>query len=316
MTWFLVRRLALLVVACFASTVIIFVLLRLLPGDLALVIGGTEATPQQLAAIRDELGLNRSLPAQYFDWLGGALTGDFGVSALSGETVTSELGQKLTVTGPLVLASTVLSILVAVPVGIVAGSRHRKPDGVALSTISQLGIAVPSFLVGLALIILFAVRWEVFPAQGFPRVGWDDPAGAVRALVLPTITLALAQGAVLFRFVRSATLDVLHQEYIRTARAKGLTRREALWRHGLRNASLPIISILGVQVASLIAGVVVIEQVFTLPGVGQMLVRDVGSRDLEKVQGTVVLIAVVVLVIGFVVDVLHRLVDPRLRVAR
>ncbi len=315
MTWFIVRRLGLLVVACLVSTVVIFLLLRLLPGDVALVVGGTEATPEQVAAIREELGLNRSLLAQYLDWLGGALTGDFGVSALNGETVTSELGEKLTVTGPLVLASTVLSILVAVPVGVVAASRHRKPDAVALSAISQLGIAIPSFLVGLALIIAFAVRWELFPAQGFPRDGWDDPTAAVRALVLPTVTLALAQGAVLFRFVRSATLDVLHQEYIRTARAKGLTRQEALWRHGLRNASLPIISILGVQVASLIAGIVVIEQVFTLPGVGQMLIRDVGSRDLEKVQGTVVLIAVVVLVIGFLVDVLHRLVDPRLRVS-
>jgi len=315
MTWFIVRRLGLLVVACLVSTVVIFLLLRLLPGDVALVVGGTEATPEQVGAIREELGLNRSLLAQYLDWLGGALTGDFGVSALNGETVTSELGEKLTVTGPLVLASTVLSILVAVPFGVVAASRHRKPDAVALSAISQLGIAIPSFLVGLALIIAFAVRWELFPAQGFPRDGWDDPTAAVRALVLPTVTLALAQGAVLFRFVRSATLDVLHQEYIRTARAKGLTRQEALWRHGLRNASLPIISILGVQVASLIAGIVVIEQVFTLPGVGQMLIRDVGSRDLEKVQGTVVLIAVVVLVIGFLVDVLHRLVDPRLRVS-
>jgi len=314
MVWFIVRRLALLVLAIFVSTIIIFLLLRLLPGDVAQVVGGTQASPEQVEAIRDELGLNRPLVAQYLGWLGGALTGDFGVSALSGETVTSELGEKLTVTAPLVLASTVLSIAVAVPLGIVAGSRHRKADGVALSAVSQLGIAVPSFLVGLGLIILFAVRWELFPAQGFPRVGWDDPGGAVHALVLPTITLALAQGAVLFRFVRSATLDVLHQEYIRTARAKGLTRQQALWRHGLRNASVPIISILGVQIASLIAGVVVIEQVFTLPGVGQMLVRDVGSRDLEKVQGTVVLIAVVVLVIGFLVDVLHRLVDPRLRV--
>jgi peptide/nickel transport system permease protein len=314
MAWFIVRRLVLLVLAIFVSTIIIFLLLRLLPGDVAQVVGGTQASAEQVDAIRDELGLNRPLVSQYLDWLGGALTGDFGVSALSGETVTSELGEKLTVTAPLVLASTVLSIVVAVPLGIVAASRHRKPDGVALSAISQLGIAVPSFLVGLGLIILFAVRWELLPAQGFPRVGWDDAGGAVRALVLPTLTLALAQGAVLFRFVRSATLDVLHQEYIRTARAKGLTRQQALWRHGLRNASLPIISILGVQIASLIAGVVVIEQVFTLPGVGQMLVRDVGSRDLEKVQGTVVLIAVVVLVIGFLVDVLHRLVDPRLRV--
>ena len=200
------------------------------------------------------------------------------------------------------------------PLGIIAGARHRRADGVGLSVVSQLGIAVPSFWAGLILIVVFAVHWNLFPAQGFPRDGWDEPGRAAESLVLPTLTLALSQGAVLLRFVRSATLDVLHQDYIRTARAKGLTRTQALYRHGLRNASLPIISILGVQVASLIAGVVVIERVFNLPGVGQMLVRDIGSRDLEKVQGTVLLIAIIVLVIGFVVDVLHRLVDPRLRV--
>ena len=314
MAVYIVRRLVLLIVACFVTTIIVFLLLRLLPGDLALVVGGTEATPERIEVIRQELGLDRPLVAQYFEWLGGALTGDFGTSALSGETVTSELGEKLAVTAPLVLASTVLSVLVAVPLGVVAGARHRKPDGVVLSAVSQLGIALPSFWVGLMLIILFAVQRQIFPAQGFPRNGWDDPAAAAHALVLPTITLALAQSAILFRFVRSATLDVLHQEYIRTARAKGLTRTQALWRHGLRNASLPIVSILGVQMASLIAGVVVIERVFTLPGVGQMLVRDVGSRDLEKVQGTIVLIAVVVLVIGFLVDVAYRLLDSRLRV--
>jgi peptide/nickel transport system permease protein len=152
------------------------------------------------------------------------------------------------------------------------------------------------------------------PSGSFPRQGWDDPAAAVQSLILPTITLALSQSAVLLRFVRSATLDVLHQDYIRTARAKGLTRTQALYRHGLRNASIPIISILGVQIASLIAGVVVIEEVFNLPGVGRMLVRDIGARDLEKVQGTVLLIAIIVLVIGFIVDVLHRVADPRLRV--
>lgn len=163
---------------------------------------------------------------------------------------------------------------------------------------------------------IIGARWQWLPAQGFPRQGWDEPWRAAKSLVLPTITLALSQGAVLLRFVRSATLDVLHQDYIRTARAKGLTRRQALWRHGLRNAALPIISILGVQIASLIAGVVVIERVFTLAGVGQMLLRDIGVRDLEKVQGTVLLIAVIVLVVGFLVDLLHHLVDPRLRVRR
>jgi peptide/nickel transport system permease protein len=312
-TLFLLRRLGLLVVAFFVTSVVVFLLLRLLPGDLAAVVGGTDAPPERIEALRETLGLNRPLVTQYLDWIGGILSGDFGTSALNGASVTDELRQKMEVSAPLVIASTVLSILVAVPLGIVAGARHRKVDGVALSVVSQLGIALPTFWVGLMLIILFAVHWQILPAQGFPTDGWSDPAMAIRSLVLPTITLALAQGAVLMRFVRSATLDVLHQEYIRTARAKGLTRTQALFRHGLRNASLPIVSILGVQVASLIAGVVVIERVFALPGVGQMLLKDVNSRDLVKVQGTVLLIAGIVLVIGFVVDVLHRLADPRLR---
>jgi peptide/nickel transport system permease protein len=314
MTLYVVRRLGLLLVAIVVTSLVVFLLLRLLPGDLARVIGGTQASPERIEAIREELGLDEPLVRQYLQWLGGILHGDFGTSALSGETVTGQLGQKLGVTAPLVLGSSVLSILVAVPLGIIAGARHRRADGIALSLVSQLGIAVPTFWAGLLLIIVFGVHWNVFPAQGFPRDGWDDPRGAIESLVLPTITLALSQGAVLLRFVRSATLDVLHQDYIRTARAKGLTRTQALYRHGLRNASLPIISILGVQIASLIAGVVVIERVFNLPGVGQMLIRDIGARDLEKVQGTVLLLAIVVLVLGFLVDVVHRIVDPRLRV--
>lgn len=316
MTVFVLRRLVLLVVAVAVTSVLVFVLLRLLPGDLARVIAGTEASQERVDALREELGLNRPLWRQYLDWIGGVVQGDFGQSALNNATVTSELGKKLTITGPLVLASTLLSIIVAVPLGIFSAARHRRADGIAVSAVGQLGIALPTFWVGLMLATIIGARWQWLPAQGFPRQGWDEPWRAAKSLVLPTITLALSQGAVLLRFVRSATLDVLHQDYIRTARAKGLTRRQALWRHGLRNAALPIISILGVQIASLIAGVVVIERVFTLAGVGQMLLRDIGVRDLEKVQGTVLLIAVIVLVVGFLVDLLHHLVDPRLRVRR
>jgi len=313
MALFVLRRLGLLVIAFLVTSVLVFLMLRLLPGDLARVVGGTEASPERIETLREELGLNRPLWNQYTSWIGGVIQGDFGESMLSRATVTSELGQKLTVTGPLVLASTVLSILVAVPLGIFAAARHRGADGIAVSAVGQLGIALPTFWVGLMLATIVGARWGWLPAQGFPRQGWEETGRAVKSLVLPTLTLALSQGAVLLRFVRSATLDVLHQDYIRTARAKGLTRTQALWRHGLRNAALPIISILGVQIASLIAGVVVIERVFNLPGVGQMLVTDIGSRDLEKVQGTVLLIAVIVLVVGFLVDVLHQLVDPRLR---
>jgi peptide/nickel transport system permease protein len=239
--------------------------------------------------------------------------GDFGRSVLNGSSVSGELGLKLSVTAPLVLGSTLLSVLGAVPLGIVAAARHRRADGVALSVLSQLGIALPTFWVGLMLVTFISVRWRILPSQGFPTEGWSAPADALRSLVLPVVTLALAQGAVLLRFVRSATLQVIHQDYMRTARAKGLTRGRALWRHGVRNAALPVVSVLGVQLASLLAGVVVIERVFTLPGVGQMLLKDVGARDLVKVQGTVLLTTALVLVIGFVIDIVLHLIDPRLR---
>ena len=313
MTLFVIRRLGLLVGALFLSSIVIFVLLHLLPGDVARVLGGTEASPERIEALRAELGLDRSFLEQYTDWIGGILHGDFGRSLLNNKSVLDELTSKLTVTAPLVLFSSALAAVVAVPLGFVAAARHRRVDGVALNVASQLGIAVPSFFVGLLLVLVVSVKWDLLPAQGFPTDGWDDPAEALRALALPVITLAISQGAVLFRFVRSAALDVIGQDYMRTARAKGLTRSQALVRHGLRNASVPIVSILGVQIASLIAGVLVIERVFQLPGVGQMLVTDVGTRDLGKVQGTVLLIAVIVLVIGFVVDIVHGLIDPRLR---
>ncbi len=313
MAAYVVRRTILLLVALVVASIVVFVLLRLLPGDLAAVIAGPEAPPDRVAAIREQLGLDAPLAQQYLEWMGGVLQGDFGTSVLSGSSVTDELRSKLAVTGPLVVASTVLSILVALPIGVHAAVRHRKPDGIAVSAISQLGIAIPTFLVGIVLVIVVAVNWGLLPPNGFPRAGWSDPAAAVRALILPTLTLAVSQAAVLVRFVRSSMLDVLHQDYLRTARAKGLTRNQAILRHGLRNAAIPVVSILGVQVASLIAGIVVIERVFALPGIGQMLVSDIGDRDLEKVQGTVLLIAAIVLVVGFLVDVVQRWIDPRLR---
>jgi peptide/nickel transport system permease protein len=313
MVAYVVRRTILLLVALVVASVVVFALLRLLPGDLASVIAGPEAPPDRVEAIREQLGLDAPLVEQYLEWMGGVLQGDFGTSVLTGSSVTEELRSKLAITGPLVLASTVLSILVAVPIGVHAAVRHRRVDGIAVSALSQLGIAVPTFLVGIVLVIVFSVNTGLLPPNGFPRGGWSEPTEAIRALVLPTITLAVSQAAVLVRFVRSSMLDVLHQDYLRTARAKGLTRNQAIVRHGLRNAAIPVVSILGVQVASLIAGIVVIERVFALPGIGQMLISDIGDRDLEKVQGTVLLIAAIVLVIGFLVDLAQRFIDPRLR---
>lgn len=313
MLLYLLRRTGWMALAVVVSSLVLFVLLRLLPGDLASVLGGTQATPERIQALRAELGLDKPWPAQYLDWMGGVVRGDFGRSLLSNKSTLDELGRKMTVTGPLLVASSVISLTVAVPLAMFAAERHRRRSGAVLNIVSQLGIAVPGFLVGIGLVVFFAVELKVLPSQGFPAAGWDDPNAAVRSLVLPTATLALSQGAVLFRFARSAFISVIEQPFIRAARARGLTRRQALWRHGLRNASLPIVAILGVQLASLVGGLVLIERVFTLPGVGQMLVRDVGNRDLTKVQGSVLILTVGVILIGLVVDVVLRLLDPRLR---
>lgn len=313
---YLLRRLSMAVVAVAVSSIVLFVLLRLLPGDIAQVLGGTQATPERVAALRAELGLDRSAPAQYLEWMGGVVRGDFGRSLLNGRSTLGELGRKMEVTGPLLLASSVISLLVAVPLAAVAADRDRRRSGTVLNVLSQLGVAVPTFFVGIALIIVFAVRLGVLPSQGFPASSWDTPGAAIRALILPTATLAISQGAVLFRFARTAFLETMNQPWMVAARARGLTRRRAMWMHGLRNASLPVLSILGVQVASLLGGVVLIERVFTLPGVGQMLLKDVGARDLTKVQGTVLALTIGVILIGAMVDIGVRLLDPRLRGSR
>jgi peptide/nickel transport system permease protein len=316
MTLYVLRRVGLLLVSLVVASVIVFGLLRLLPGDVAATIGGIRASPAQLAAIRSGLGLDRPLPVQYGTWISGVLQGDFGRSQLNGTSVGAELWQKLQVTAPLIAGSIAVALGVAVPLGTWAAVRGRSVTGGAISALAQAGIAVPTLWLGLVLVLVFSVELGWLPAQGFPVDGWGEPGLALRSLVLPWIALGLTDGAVLLRFVRSAVLGVLHSDYVRTARAKGLTRTQALLRHGFRNAALPVVSILGVQLATLIVGAVVIERVFTLPGVGSMLVTDVGNRDLVKVEGEVFLVVAAVLLISFLVDVAHRLIDPRLREAR
>ncbi|HJP75089.1 MAG TPA: ABC transporter permease [Pseudonocardiaceae bacterium] len=312
---YLLRRTLLLLVSLFVASVLIFLLLRLLPGDVATTVGGLRATPEQLAKIRANLGLDRPLTTQYGSWLGGVLRGDFGKSQLTGVSVSAELATKLQVTAPLVGGGIAVALLLAVPFGILAAVRHRYAVGGGISAVAQLGIAVPTFWLGLVLALLFAIELRVLPAQGFPVDGWQSPGLALRALILPWLALGLSEGAVLLRFVRSAVLDVLSADYLRTARAKGRTRLGALLTHGLRNAALPVTSILGLQIAGLIVGAVVVEQVFALPGVGTMLLADVGNRDLVKVQGEVLVVSAAVLVISFAIDIVHRAIDPRLREA-
>lgn len=309
-------RLALLLLGLFVASVIIFVTLRVLPGDVAQLIAGTNGTPAQIEAIRENLGLNRPLPLQYLDWIGGVLRGDLGTSLLTGTPVATEIAQKAQVTLPLGILALTIAIIIAVPLGVASAVWHRDRRGTLMSVGAQTLAAVPVVWAGMMLVVVFAVWLGWLPAQGFPRSGWDDPSAAIRALVLPAITIGIVEGAMLLRFVRSATLDAIGQDYVRTAAAKGLTRTSALLRHGLPNVGLSVITVLGLQVAGIIVGAVIIEQLFSLPGIGRMLVADVNARDLPKVQGELLALTAFVLIVGFVVDLAHRLLDPRQREAQ
>ncbi|MEH0108774.1 ABC transporter permease [Tersicoccus sp. MR15.9] len=310
---FLLTRLGLLLVALWVTSVLIFLALRVLPGDVAQVIGGTTATPQQLAAIRAGLGLDEPLVVQYLHWIGGVLHADLGRSLLTGVPVADELAQKMQVTVPLTVLSLLIALLIALPLGVVAAVRRHHPDGGILGVVGQLFAAVPAVWAGMMFIAVLALGLGLFPAQGFPLDGWARPWQAFHSLMLPALTIGVVEGAVLMRFVRSATLTALGQDHVRTAAAKGMTRTRALVTHGLPSVGLSIISVLGLQVAGLIVGAVVIEQLFALPGLGRMLVADVGNRDLPKVQSTILILTALVLAVGTLVDVVHRLIDPRQR---
>lgn len=308
---YVLRRLALAVFSLVVASALIFAMLRLLPGDIAETKLGVGATPEAVTQLRKDLGLDRSAFAQYGEWLANAATGDLGRSLISEASVSRELVNKSRVTLPLVFSSALLSLFLALPLGLLAGLRHRRPDGTALSVTSQLGMAIPSFWVGVILITVFAVNRQVLPAGGFPEGGWSDFAEAVRSLTLPVATLTLSQTAVLLRFARSSALDTLNQDFIRTARSTGLTKMEALRLHGLRNSLIPVVSVLGIQISTLIVGAIVIENVFALPGIGQMLLQDVAIRDFNKVMGTLVVAMGAVFVVSFITDLIIGTLDPR-----
>ncbi|WP_436531787.1 ABC transporter permease [Actinoplanes sp. HUAS TT8] len=313
MSRYLVRRTAILIGSLFLAAVVLFVLLRLLPGDPANALLPVGATPEQIEAARRQLGTDASLPSQFLDWLRGVVTLDLGHSLISTLPVGPEITARLPVTVPLTLAAFVLAVLVAVPVGVLAATRADRWYGPVLNAIAQLGIAVPAFWLGLLLITVFALNLKVLPAGGFPPDGWADPGTAVESLVLPVVTVALVMSASLIRYVRAATLDVLGADYLRTARALGATAREAFWRHGLRNAAVPVIAVLAMELATTFLGAVVVESVFALPGLGSLLVRGISQHDYPVIQGVMLVSTATVLVVGFLGDVTQRLVDPRLR---
>jgi len=294
------------------ASVAIFLALEVVPGDPAAYMLGLNASPEAVAALRAELGLDRSGVARYFDWVGGMLVGDFGMSYTYRTPVSQMVLDRLQVSLPLALYALALSTLIAFPVGIVAAARRGRAADTGIMAATQLGIAVPNFWFAMLLVLVFAVQLQIFPAVGFP--GWE--AGlleGLKALTLPAIALALPQAAILARVMRSALIDTLGEDFVRTARAKGLTRAQALRRHALRNALIPVLTILGLQFSFLLAGAIIIEKVFALPGLGLLIFQAISSRDLIVVESVVMLLVFAVVVVTFAVDLAYATVDPRLR---
>ncbi len=306
------RRLAGLVLTLVAVSALIFAVMNILPGDAAAIMLGTSASEDTLAAMRSELGLDRPVVWRYLAWIAGALHGDFGRSYTYGVPVSELIGERLSLTLPLAGIALVLSVLVSVPLGVAAAARRRGIiDGLA-TLFAQMSVAMPAFWVGILLIILFSVQGGRLPAGGFP--GWQ--AGfwpALKALILPSVALALPQAGVLTRVTRGAVLDVMHEDFARTARAKGIGRRMTLWRHVLPNAAGPIVTVLGLQFTFLVAGAVLIENVFNLPGLGRLAYQALTQRDIVVMQAVVLPLSGLVIVVNFLVDLLQMRLDPRLR---
>ena len=308
-----VRRTAILLASLVVSSVIVFAFMVLLPGDPARVALGVNASEASVAQLREQFGLDRPLVAQYLSWVGGLVRFDLGTSYVSRAEIAPQILDRLQVTLWLVVCAMVVALVLALPLGTLMAVRHRRPSGVVLSALSQVGVAVPAFLMGILLITVFAVKLQWLPANGWTPPN-EDPAMFLRQLVLPVLSLGLVQGAVLTRYVRSAVLDVRREDYVRTARAKGLGPTRALWRHGSRNAAIPVVTVLALQLATLLIGAVVVERVFVIPGLGSLLLDQVANRDLVFVQDIVMLLVVAVLLVNFVVDLLYLVIDPRLKV--
>ncbi len=314
MSYFLARRIAGFLLTLWAVSIVVFAVMNVLPGDPALTILGLDSTEEARAALRQRLGLDEPAIQRYLVWIGGALAGDFGQSYSFDVPVSGLIAERLPLTVSLAVSGMVLTVCMALVMGLTAAARHGRAGDWAIMLLSQLGIAVPAFWLSMLLVLLFAVKLRWLPPGGFP--GWDDPVAAVRSLVLPTVALALVQAAVLARVTRSAALEVMRQDFVRTARATGYAPGRILWRHVLPNALVPIVTIVGLQFAGLVTGTIVIENVFYLPGLGRLLFQSIANRDLITVQALVMLFAAIVVTANFMVDIAYVLIDPRLRARR
>ncbi|MBV8564249.1 MAG: ABC transporter permease [Methylobacteriaceae bacterium] len=315
MSAFLFRRVLMFLATLIGASVVIFVVLEVLPGNAAQTMLGPDATPQTVAALAHKLGLDRPPVERYVSWIAGLAHGDFGLSYAYGTPIADLIENGLAVSLPLALLAMLLTTALALGLGILAAAHHRRLGDLGAMTLSQVGIAVPNFWLAILLILFFAVRLRWFAAGGFP--GWDAGVGpALKALVLPAVALAAVQAAILTRVIRAAVLDVMREDFVRTARAKGLSRAAVLWRHVLRNALIPVVTIMGLQFANLVAGTVVVENVFYLPGLGRLVFQSIANRDGVVVRDAIMLLVVMVVAVNFLIDILYLVIDPRLRARR
>jgi len=309
---YVARRVAALAATLLFVSLLVFLVIRILPGDPAALIMGTEGSREATERLREAMGLNRPLPVQYVEWLAGALRGDLGRSIQYDVPVGELIVTRLPVTLPLALLAAAFMVAVAVPLGLYAATHHRRSGDYLAMIVSQLGISIPQFASGLLLILFFAVTRGLVRAGGFG--GWSAGVWpALRSLLLPAVALGFFQAAVLVRATRSAVLDVLREDYVRTARAKGLRERLVVVKHAFRNALIPIVTVAGLQLGQLMAGAIVLESVFALPGLGRLALGAISARDLPVVQGVALFVASVIVVINFAVDLAYGALDPRIR---
>lgn len=309
---FVARRLLYSAVVMFGVLVVVFALVHLVPGDPVRIALGTRYTPEAYEALRSASGLDRPLISQFFGYIGSALTGDLGVSFRNGDPVTVTLLERLPATLSLGFAGIVIALALALPAGIYSALREGKPSDVIVRITSQFGVSIPDFWMGILLIALFSTVLGWLPTSGY-RPLFEDPAGWLRHIILPGVTIGVVAAAILTRYVRSAVLEVAASGYVRTARSKGLPPRVVTFRHTVRNALVPILTITGIQLATLLGGVIVVEVVFAWPGLGRLVFNAVAARDYPLIQGAVLLIAALFLLINLIVDVLYAVVDPRIR---
>ena len=309
---YFLKKLITLLTLLFLVSITVYSVLFVLPGDPAQIILGINATPETLANLRAELGLDKSFWVQYIDWMGNLLTGRGSRSINYDIPVYDLILSRLAVTGPLALLAMVFGIIISIPLGIFAARHQNRPGDVGVMFFTQLGLATPEFWLGILLILLFSVHWGMFSAGGFP--GWSvDFWGSVKALLLPSFALGVIRASILTRLTRSSMLDVLREDYVRTARAKGLKERTVIYVHALRNALIPVLTILGLQLGQLMAGAIIIENVYYLPGLGRLVFQAIGQRDLPVVREIVLFMAAAVVMVNFIVDLTYASLDPRIR---